>query len=449
MITPPPDFPKWAADFAGTFLLVFTVGCNVLSDSLSGNSIWGGVSIACVLMVSIYALKGISGANFNPAVTFSLVLTDNMEYSRAIPYMLCQMLGGLTGGVCSRSLYGLPTNIGPVNGFDWLSILMCEGIYTMMLCFVVLNVAATPKKQPNEYYGLAIGFVIVAGAYGAGAVSGGCFNPAVAFGMNNWSMKSKWPVIYLLSEFIGAVLAALLYSLIRPESCTGKAPESGRGEAPPKVRLLSEFLGTFMLVLTVSLNIQANSPAAAFSIAASLMCMIYALGDVSGAHFNPAVTIAILCHGQIDISTCGSYVVVQLFAGVAATSTSALLYGTKPSIALGKFSMYSCACAEMAFTAVLCYVVLCVAVSKKTVSETMFGLAIGACIIVGGNAVGAISGGYFNPAVSLGLGEPNEIIIALLYIWFQITGGLLAALGHKITHGDEQPMEASLLDASN
>merc|ERR1719253_1833622 len=112
------------------------------------------------------------------------------------------------------------------------------------------------------YYGLAIGFVIVAGAYGAGAISGGCFNPAAA-------------------------IAAVATKLVRP----GLFGE----RAEPKIfeKCASEFLGTYFLVLTVGLNVLGNSPAGAFSIAAALMCMIYSLGDVSGAHFNPAVTIAI------------------------------------------------------------------------------------------------------------------------------------------------------------
>ena len=57
-----------------------------------------------------------------------------------------------------------------------------------MLCFVVLNVAATAKNKPNEYYGLAIGFVIIAGGYAGGGISGGAFNPAVAFGIDTASV---------------------------------------------------------------------------------------------------------------------------------------------------------------------------------------------------------------------------------------------------------------------
>merc|ERR1711971_255118 len=88
-------------------------------------------------------------------------------------------------------------------------------------------------------------------------------------------------------------------------------------------KLIAEAIGTFMLVLTVGLNVLVESKAAAFSIAASLMCMIYAIGDVSGGHFNPAVTAAIFCRKLGDpkceqkdaMKEAGCYVGAQLAAG--------------------------------------------------------------------------------------------------------------------------------------
>ena len=83
--------------------------------------------------------------------------------------------------------------------------------------------------------------------------------------------------------------------MVRPEEYSPGAP-TGLG-----AKCCSEFLGTFFLVLTVGLNVLGKSPAAAWSIAASLMCMIYALGSVSGAHFNPAVTLAIFFEKTMKI----------------------------------------------------------------------------------------------------------------------------------------------------
>merc|ERR1719405_10906 len=125
--------------------------------------------------------------------------------------------------------------------------MVCELVYTFMLCFVVLNVAVASKATPNKYYGLAIGFVIVAGAYGAGNISGGCFNPAVAFGIDVSSAHKGfgWSFLYLVFELIGAALASGLHRVVRPQEYPGLAIGSIAAS------LTSEFLGTFFLVLTV------------------------------------------------------------------------------------------------------------------------------------------------------------------------------------------------------
>merc|ERR1719276_456176 len=97
----------------------------------------------------------------------------------------------------------------------------CEVIYTFVLCFTVLNVAASRKigGGKNQFYGLAIGWVIVAGAYGSGAVSGGCFNPAVAIAIDTESLNVGfgWSVVYTSFELVGAALAVLAFQLVRPE----------------------------------------------------------------------------------------------------------------------------------------------------------------------------------------------------------------------------------------
>merc|ERR1719355_303760 len=127
-----------------------------------------------------------------------------------------------------------------------------------MLCFVVLNVAAARKYSPpednwggkggNQWYGLAIGFVIVAGAYGAGVVSGGCFNPAVAIGIDTSSagLGFGWCIAYTIFEFIGAALAAVAFKVVRPGDFVEPFDPNRR---PTQASVLaSEFLGAFMLV---------------------------------------------------------------------------------------------------------------------------------------------------------------------------------------------------------
>merc|ERR550537_545671 len=98
--------------------------------------------------------------------------------------MIVQIIAGITAGLSYGALFWNVFNLAPAKGFGWWEALLAEVLYTFMLCFVVLNVATAKKNEGNQFYGLAIGFVIIAGAYGAGAISGGCFNPAVALGID-------------------------------------------------------------------------------------------------------------------------------------------------------------------------------------------------------------------------------------------------------------------------
>merc|ERR1719409_831868 len=419
---------KCLSEFTGTYLLVFTVGCNVLG----GSAVWAATSIACVLMVSIYALRGVSGAHFNPAVTMTLQFAGKTsDWGVAGAYIGCQMLGGILAGLSYFALFKKSFNLEPGNGFGWWEACLVEVLYTFMLCFVVLNVAATKATEGNQYYGLAIGFVIVAGGYAGGGVSGGAFNPAVAFGIDvpSAGLGFGWSFAYLGYEFLGAALASALYRVVRPEEFADNA------ETTLGAKLISEFLGTFFLVLTVGLNVLGKSPAGAFSIGASLMCMIYALGAVSGAHFNPAVTLAIFLSGREKIpgaSEMAAYMGTQIVAGVLAAFTYVAIFkgATFPLQPGAGYTHGEAAVAEIVFTFVLCFVVLSVATTKAGGGD-IFGLAIGSCVWVGGNAIGAISGGSLNPAVSFGLDLGSAWINGawncLLYTCYEFVGAALAA----------------------
>jgi len=431
---------KYIAEFVGTFMLVLTVGCNVLT----GSPVWAVTSIACTLMVSIYALGGVSGANFNPAVSLALGIAKKLEWKEVGIYMGCQV----AGGICAGLVYGLTLwnvfNLQPSAGFGWWQAGLAEFLYTFMLCFVVLNVACSKMHAgKNQFYGLAIGFVVVAGGYGAGHISGGCFNPAVAIGIDVSSagLGFGWCIPYTIFEFIGAAVAAVLFQVCRPEEKDEDA-EPGNYELPSKV--LSEFLGTYFLVLTVGLNVLGGSKAPVFSIAASLMCMIFALGTCSGAHFNPAVTIAIVAAGRDKCSPkdAGIYIVTQLIAGIAAAFTYTAMEGKSFPLGPGKgYGWAEAAVAEIMFTFLLAFVVLSVATVETPLSE-YFGLAIGSCVTAGGYAIGAVSGGSLNPAVSFGIGisgtlAGGAVVNCLIYSVFEIIGGLIAAGVFMATHPSE------------
>jgi len=433
---------KLIAEFIGTYLLIFTIGCNVLSAT----PVWGGISIACVLMVSIFAFGGVSGANFNPAVSVALGINKNLGWGDVGAYSVVQLIAGIAAGFSYSALFGKSFALGPAKGFGIGEACIAEILYTFMLCFVVLNVAALKengKDHAKSWFGLAIGFVSVAGAYGAGAVSGGCFNPAVATGIGVSGSSFTHIAPYFISELIGAGIAAGVFKVVRPD---GEVVSEASGVVPTLAsKLTAEFIGTYFLVLTVGLNVLGKSPAGAFSIAASLMCMICALGDVSGANFNPAVSLALIIHGALDAGTAGAYMGVQVVGGIFAASTYSAIYGGN-SFPLGPglgYGLGQAAVAEIVYTFVLCLVVLAVAVHSKTKSDNFFPLAIGSCVTVGGFAIGSISGGSLNPAVSFGLASAavashgtGSLINAVAYSAFEFIGAGVAAGLVMATHAD-------------
>jgi len=429
---------RYAAEFVGTFMLVFTIGCNVLS----GQPVWGGVSIACVLTVMIYALGKSSGANFNPAVSVTLGLAKKMEWKEVAIYSAVQIVAGICAGLCYLAMFGASFNLAPTAGHSWWQAGLAEIFYTFMLCFVVLNVAASNVHGgKNQFYGLAIGFVIVAGAYSGGSVSMGCFNPAVAFGIDVSSAYHgvKYCFIYTVFELVGAAMAAGAFKV-----CRGAQEEDSSAEPDLVAKLFSEFLGTFMLVLTVGLNVLSGSTAGAFSIAASLMCMIFALGTCSGAHFNPAVTTAIICSGRGKCSPKDGamYMGVQVLAGICAAFTySAMMNGETFALKPAAYHWSQVIAAEFVFTFLLAFVVLSVATVKNALSE-YFGFAIGMCVTVGGCAIGKVSGGSLNPAVSIGISSSHIIgggtfWPCLIYTLVELAAGGAAAGVFMLTQPSE------------
>merc|ERR1719198_2829737 len=213
---------------------------------------------------------------------------------------------------------------------------------------------------------------------------------------------------------------------------------------PIAAKLLSEFLGTYFLVLTVGLNVLSGSAAGAFSIAASLMCMIFALGTVSGAHFNPAVTTAIICsgRGKCDAKDGAMYMGVQVLGGILAAFTySAMMNGETFALKPAAYKWHQSIIAEFVFTFVLAFVVLSVATVKSALSE-YFGFAIGMCVTVGGCAIGKVSGGSLNPAVTSGIFfshivKGGSVGTFLGYVIIECLAGAAAAGVFQLTQPSE------------
>jgi aquaporin Z len=204
---------KYITEFIGTFFLVLTIGCAVV---IGGAGVIAPLAIGSALMVMIYAGGHISGAHYNPAVTLGVWMRGRCATKDVVPYWVFQILGACLAALVLNYLKGtaeakpMKLNVGPA--------LVAEFLFSFALVFVVLNVATAKATSGNSFYGLAIGFTVLAGAFAVGSISGAAFNPAVAvaisvMGLSSWS--NIW--IYLVANFGGAAVAAATFKFLNPE----------------------------------------------------------------------------------------------------------------------------------------------------------------------------------------------------------------------------------------
>jgi aquaporin Z len=212
------------------------------------------------------------------------------------------------------------------------------------------------------------------------------------------------------------------------------SPEITEVVTPTAVRKYAvELIGTFFLVFTIAASVLSGSALAPLAIGAALMVMIYAGGHVSGGHYNPAVTIAALVRGRIGLGNAVGYWVAQLVGGLlAATIARWVVHPAQiKTVTLSGHLLIAAFVVELLFTFALCYVVLNVATSKDHPNNSFYGLAIGFTVLTGAIAVGAISGGAFNPAVAIGGAAIG--LFAWSTIWAYLVAQIVAGAAAGIT----------------
>ena len=206
-------------------------------------------------------------------------------------------------------------------------------------------------------------------------------------------------------------------------------------------KYITELIGTFFLVLTIGLTVIGGGAGVIppLAIGSVLMVMVFAGGHISGAHYNPAVTLGVWMRGRCDTKDVVPYWIFQIVGAIlAAVVTKFLRAGWEvvpmnpaPGLAL---------LAEFLFTFALVFVVLNVATAKGTAGNSFYGLAIGMTVMSGAFAVGDISGGVFNPAVAVGVTVMG--LSALGNIWIYLVanflGGIAAALAFKLVNPDDK-----------
>jgi aquaporin Z len=205
-------------------------------------------------------------------------------------------------------------------------------------------------------------------------------------------------------------------------------------------KLVVEFIGTFFLVFTVCTATNPKTGAgsvAPLAIGAVLMVMVFAGGHISGGHYNPAVSTAVLIRGKMTTGEWVPYVGPQLVAGVVAALVARGIDGGQSAAAFASTSKMLVV--EFLFTFALAYVVLNVATAKGTDGNSFYGLAIGFTVGAGAFAVGGISGGAFNPAVALGMSVLG--VLKWSHYWIYLVANLLGGAVAAVTFLFVQPAE--------
>eukprot|EP01121_Diplochlamys_sp_Union-15-3_P013687 TRINITY_DN427_c0_g1_i1.p1 TRINITY_DN427_c0_g1~~TRINITY_DN427_c0_g1_i1.p1 ORF type:complete len:254 (-),score=43.35 TRINITY_DN427_c0_g1_i1:9-770(-) len=227
----------------------------------------------------------------------------------------------------------------------------------------------------------------------------------------------------------------------------------------PFSHLFIECIGTFFLMFTVGASVLGLIPNGGIAIGTVLMLIIFMGGYISGGHFNPAVTTAVLIRGKIAFAEALLYILVQLLGSFLASWCTLFVFGKSFAIAPNleqqnwRWPISSALFVEFVWTFYLCGTVLHTATTRAQEGNSFFGLAIGFVVVSGAISVGDISGGAFNPAVATG-----PALVSLLtgghfdyqgngledvkYIWIYwlapMLGGVFSAFAFKIAVRDRE-----------
>jgi aquaporin Z len=229
----------------GTFLLVVTVSLNIRASATEGQL--SALAVAGMVMGIVYAGVHISGAHYNPALTFAVYLCSGIGFKEATYYVITQLAGGMAGAAAA---YGLSTEtpslkLGP--GISSCKAVLAETIYTGAFIFVILHVPIkNDHKHFNPIYGIVYGFVVAAAVWSTASISGGALNPAVGTSLCLLAMTQGenadhlW--VYWAGPLLGSLLAVLTFFFLQLSEHMEQDIRESRGQSraeSPEGRMLS------------------------------------------------------------------------------------------------------------------------------------------------------------------------------------------------------------------
>jgi len=207
-----------AAEFVGTFALVFAGTGAIAANSASGGSV-GHVGISATfglaVMAMIYAVGPVSGAHFNPAVTIGFWAARRFPRRSVFPYLAAQFIAATVASLGLKAIFakGTPLGLTALHGITPAGGFAVEVVITFFLMFVILTVA-TGSKEQGLMAGVSIGGTVALCALFAGPICGASMNPARSFGpalaLGDWA--GLW--LYVLAPVAGALIAVIVHRFI-------------------------------------------------------------------------------------------------------------------------------------------------------------------------------------------------------------------------------------------
>ncbi|AYU82733.1 AQP9 / aquaporin 2 [Leishmania donovani] len=204
------------AEFVGTFLLVLTI-----TLASVGVGTLAPIPIGFMLAAMCFTFGYISGAHFNPAISFAVFINRKMTLRRTVMYIVVQLAGSFCASLYASAIIGLQIPAPVANGdlANTWQVLLCELVYTFALTSVVLHVCFS-RQRSNDFYGFAIGMTLMAAGFSVGGFTGGAFNPAVATGTQLVLCVYKncdplfyfW--VYWIAPICGAFVASVIFQLL-------------------------------------------------------------------------------------------------------------------------------------------------------------------------------------------------------------------------------------------
>ncbi len=196
-------------EFIATFflMLIITVGA-VLNQAGTG---LGGLCIGVGLVALVYAGGHVSKAHYNPAVSVAFLIRGGFTPKQFVGYLIAQFSGAILAALIGTKILGLGLGV-DVADLEIGKAFVAEMLFTFLLVWVIMNVATSPGTEGNNFYGIAIGFTVMAAVYCVGDISLAVLNPAVAVGLSI-AGKLAWSQLWLpvAASVVGAVLAVFAY----------------------------------------------------------------------------------------------------------------------------------------------------------------------------------------------------------------------------------------------